>query len=147
MQCDLLLEWLHARHSPLTRTNFPSRNVCPTLFGDLILIMSSDALESYARAPPNEYRAGTLEAVRHGLDLGSNGGNSKLVSSAIVVLQVKASRIHSALILKQLFPKRSSLVVLIFHKIMILFTRNSSATTVSTRERQRRTRTNGCPAK
>ena len=73
--------------------------------------MSSDALESYARAPPNEYRAGTLEAVRHGLDLGSNGGNSKLVSSAIVVLQVKASHIHSALIiLKQIFPKQSLVV-------------------------------------
>ena len=57
---------------------------------------SSDALESYARAPPNEYRAGTLEAVRHGLDLGSNGGNSRLVSSAIVVLQVKAKRIYRA---------------------------------------------------
>ena len=56
--------------------------------------MSSDALESYARAAPNEYRAGTLEAVRHGLDLGSNGGNSRLVSSAIVVLQVKAKRIY-----------------------------------------------------
>ena len=108
--------------------------------------MSSDALESYARAPPNEYRAGTLEAVRHGLDLGSNGGNSKLVSSAIVVLQVKASHIRYALILKQIVPKQS-LVVLTLHKMMILFTRNSSATTVSTRERRRRSRTNGCPAK
>ena len=80
--------------------------------------MSSDALESYARAPPNEYRAGTLEAVRHGLDLGSNGGNSKLVSSAIVVLQVKASRIHSALILKQIVPKQSR-VMLILHILQL----------------------------
>ena len=64
-------------------------SICYMIFVDL--------LESYSRAPACEYRIHALTSVKHAFDLGGNASNSKMVFTAIVVLQkiIRDDRFHT----------------------------------------------------